>query len=76
METSNLAFKKTIDRALMIIDFQIVDEDKNDFYIYAYNTYYNTNLNYSYPDIKLPKYYKFLLKEIQRFPLIASCCYC
>jgi len=71
-ETPNLAFKKTIDRALMIIDFQIVDEDKNDFYIYAYNT----NLNYSYTDIKLPKYYKFLLKEIQRFPLIASCCYC
>jgi hypothetical protein len=69
-------FKKTIDRALLQIDFQIPDDEKNDFYIYAYNVIYDLHLEYSYPEMKPPKYYKFLLKEtMTKYPLYSVGCY-
>lgn len=70
------AFKKTIDRALIEVDFQIPDEEKYDFYVYAHNIIYDTHLDYSYPEIKLPKYYKLLLKEtMTKYPLYSVGCY-
>lgn len=63
----NLLELKTIKRALAVIDFQLIDDDKNNFYIYALNNIYNKSCNYEYDEYKCPKYFKILLKEIKPY---------
>ena len=61
---------KTIKRALSVIDFQLTDDDKNEFYIYALNCLYNKDYEYEYDEYKPPKYFKVLLKEIKPYCII------
>jgi len=58
---------KTIRRALSAIDFQIPDDDRNDFYIYAVNRLYNKDYPHEYDEFFPPKYFKLLLKEIKPY---------
>ena len=57
MET-NLITK--IDKALKAIDFQLPDDERDDFYSFVYEKHLKL---YTY-DIKYPKYYKWLLFSI------------
>ena len=56
----------TIEEALLKIDFQINDDDKNEFYTYVLNELYDTKCDYANPDFQPKKYYKHLLKEIKK----------
>ena len=56
---------KTIQDALLKIDFQINDDDKGEFYAYVLNELYNTKCDFVNPDFHPKKYYKVLLKEIK-----------
>jgi hypothetical protein len=55
----------TIQEALIKIDFQINDDDKQEFYTYVMNELYDAKLEYENPDFNPKKYYKVLLKEIK-----------
>jgi hypothetical protein len=61
---------KTIRRALNVIDFQLCDDDRNDFYIYAVNRLYQKDFPYPYEDYNPPKYFKILLKEIKPYCIL------
>ena len=54
-----------IQDALLKIDFQIVDDDKQHFYTYVLNDLYDMKIDYVQPDFRPPKYFKILLKEIK-----------
>lgn len=60
----------TIRRALSVIDFQIPDDDRNDFLIYAINHIYHKDFPYPYEAYSPPKYFKILLKEITPYCII------
>ena len=57
---------KTIQDALLKIDFQINDDDKPEFYAYVLNDLYDMKIDYVNPDFHPKKYYKVLLKEIKK----------
>jgi hypothetical protein len=57
---------KTIQDALLKIDFQINDDDKPEFYAYVLNDLYDMKIDYDNPDFRPKKYYKVLLKEIKK----------
>lgn len=57
---------KTIQDALLKIDFQINDDDKPEFYAYVLNELFNMKIDYVNPDFSPKKYYKVLLKEIKK----------
>ena len=60
----------TIRMSLKQIDFQLRDEDRNDFYIYAVNNLYNKDYPFPYEIYRPPKYFKTLLKEIKPICLL------
>ena len=60
----------TIRMALKYIDFELSDEDRNEFYIYAVNNIYNKHFPYPYDEYRPPKYFKILLKEIKPICLL------
>ena len=60
----------TIRMALKHIDFQLRDEDRNDFYIYAVNDIYHKEYSYPHEIYRPPKYFKTLLKEIKPICLL------
>lgn len=60
----------TIRMSLKQIDFQLRDEDRNEFYIYAVNNLYDKDFPYPYEIYHPPKYFKTLLKEIKPMCLL------
>jgi len=60
----------TIRMSLKHIDFELRDEDRNEFYIYAVNNLYNKQFPYPYDEYRPPKYFKVLLKEIKPLCLL------
>ena len=60
----------TIRMSLKHIDFQLRDEDRNDFYIYAVNNLYGKDFPHPYEIYRPPKYFKILLKEIKPLCLL------
>jgi hypothetical protein len=58
--------KDKIDKALVIIDVDIVDEHYELFIDYALWILYGVEVDYTkYSVIRTPKYFKFLLKELK-----------
>jgi hypothetical protein len=55
---------ETIKKALNTIDFQLNDEDENNFYIYAMNMIYHKDLPYPYEEYRPPRYFKLLLNRL------------
>ncbi len=65
----------TIKRSLCVIDFELPDEDRDKFYVFALNHLYKKDFPYPYDycgDYKPPKYFKTLLKKIT--PLCPPIC--
>ena len=60
----------TIRMALKYIEFELRDEDRNDFYIYAVNNIYHKDFPFPYEIYIVPKYFKILLKEIKPICLL------
>lgn len=57
---------RTIQEALVKIDFQLNHEDKPEFYTYVMNELYDAKGDYANPDFAPKKYYEVLLKEIKK----------
>jgi hypothetical protein len=65
----------TIKRSLCVVDFELPEEDRDKFYVYALNNIYHKDYPYPYNycnEYRPPKYFRTLLKEIK--PLCPPIC--
>jgi len=60
-------FVENIDNALKIIDFEINDDDRTNFYTFIFRTHYNCDLPYDHHEYRPLKYFKLLYKMIKDY---------